>query len=81
MRNLLLSHGTPSRSRSTRRVAAFGSGIGLFCWDTPQTLRQGEHSIERVLRHVFWRVATHRPLGTLSSLADARAKKILQSQR
>jgi len=66
-----------SRFRSSDRVAAVGSGIGLLSRDASPT----ERSTERVLREVFWRSGNERPPGTLSSLADARAIKLQRSGR
>jgi hypothetical protein len=64
-----------------RNLVTHALSPDVFDRPTLLTARGVGFSVERVLREVFWRSTGHPPLGTLSSLADARAKKILQSQR
>jgi hypothetical protein len=50
----------------------------------PDPLRDASpigQSTERVLRDQFWQSGNERPLGTLTSLAEAREKKLRRSRR
>jgi hypothetical protein len=51
---------------------------------SPNLVRQvpsTDPSTDRVLRDVFWRGEYDRPIGTVTSLVEARAKKLRQSRR
>jgi hypothetical protein len=50
-------------------------------WSSSSMPEPREHSTDRVLRQAFWLGGSHRPLGTLTTLADARAKKLRPLQR